>query len=159
MPSRGFWPFASSPLDGMDADAQYRAIRWGRAPWREVTVDVPGLTRRQTLVTLGYLRTFVFDALEGERLVFARPFPWLALGERDNRLYMVPREDKKARLVVPRGALARPIVQVWYDSLKGDEGALYHHEHEPRYPRLAQVAGGVQLRGGDYHVAAEGIVG
>ncbi len=159
MPSASWWPFASNPLEGEDAHGQFEAIRWGRKVRRTVDVDVPGLTRAQELVTLGYLRALVLDVLGGDQVVFARPFPWLAVGVADNRLYLVPRRDKGARLDVPGAALARPIAQVWYDSVKGSERALYHHEFEGEWPVLRRVKGGVQFRGGSYVVAPEGITG
>ena len=159
MPGASWWPWSSNPLEGLEPTAQFEAIRWGRKVRRTVGVDVPGLARAQELVTLGYLRALVLDALEGDRLIFPRPFPWLAVGVADNRLYLVPRSDKGARLEVPGAALRRPIAQVWYDSAKGSERALYHHEFEGEWPHLARVKRGVQFRGGSYVVAPEGITG
>lgn len=142
------------------ARAQYEKAHWGIKPTRETSVDAPGMTRKQALWALGKLRVLVFD--DGTHLKTKRPYPFLAVGEKDNRIYFVGPGElamSKAGLWGPAGT-RRTVVRIDYDAFKGSATELvyWYHEHEPPYPSL-HVGADKRPRyvGGGYYVRAEGI--
>lgn len=147
-------------MDALKARKQYELAHWGIPPTRETPVDAPGMKVKQALWALGKLRTLVF--LDGSILRTKRPYPYLAVGERDNRIYFVGEgelEMSRAGKWGPVGS-RRQVTRIDYDAFKGDETKLvyWYHEHEPPYPTL-YIASDKRPRyeGGGYYVRAEGI--
>jgi hypothetical protein len=146
-----------------DALEQYDQLRWGRAPGRLVEVRYQGKLA-QDLVALGELRALVF---EGGRGIKARkPFPWLAVGAEDNRLYVVG--GSTSAVAKERGwgtgGSRKELWQIHYSSIKGrgrgTKSVYWFHDFEPQRPVLHVVPGGwPEILGGDYFVADAGIVG
>lgn len=163
MPKRFQWPWDRSPLRGKDAYEQYEALRWGNAPRRVFEVQSPALTRKQLLVSLGRLRAlFLGTGRQARALRPRKPYPYLVVGELDNRLYIVGGSTDRMARDGAWGEVGsrRRIVQVDYDSLKGSTDAYFYHEHEPPFPWLVILSGGYPAyRGGRYKVGPEGIVG
>lgn len=122
------------------------------------------MTTRQQLVSIGgkcRLRALYF---RGDLILRpARPFPFLAFGARDNRLYPVG----GSTATMARRHLWGPPGHVWiveridYESTKGNERVYFFHDHDgKRLPRLKiHRDGWPQFVGGSYRVEAGGIVG
>jgi len=149
---------------------KYRAVQWGCEPEGLVKVEVVRMTTRQELLRLGVLRKLWFE--DGSTLIASQPYPVLAFGEKDNRIYFVGgsvAEMAEAGRWGKRGA-GRVVIQIDYSSHKGKcgrdgtarkgRGTYYYHEHEAPFPRLRiDEYGWPEYVGGGYHVRPEGIVG
>lgn len=157
---------AASPLHGLDAVEQYTSTHWGRRPKRTTAVSTPALKTQQALVKMGDLRALWLKAGPDhvEVLRPRRPYPVLAFGQRDNKLYIVGGSTAamaKAGAWGKRGS-TQTILRVDYDARKGVRRALvyFYHDHEPPYPSLVILPSGYPAyRGGRYKVAREGIAG
>lgn len=146
-------------MRGEKAEKQYERLHWGIRPRRRRTIDVPGMRLKQTVVELGRLRALVLTSPEGTHSVIVRPkrpYPRLVVGQRDNRLYIADHGAFK----LPASLDGSVIERVDYETAKGDEEAYYYHDHEPHFPVLRVLSGGLaQYAGGSYVVAPEGITG
>ncbi len=166
MPPRSFWGTARSPLEGLDAVEQYTSTHWGREPRHVITLATPALTREQPLVAMGKLRALwlALDEAYVEVIEPPKPYPTLAFGKRDNRLYIAggcTAAMARRRAWGPVGS-RRVIVRVDYDAKKGSRRATvyFYHDHERPYPQLQILPSGYPAyRGGRYKVAPEGITG
>ena len=94
----------------------------------------------------------------------SRPYPVLAFGRVDNKLYIVG--GCTAQMARKRqwgdAGTRQTILRVDYDAKKGRERAMvyFFHDHEPPYPELVILPSGFPAyRGGRYKVAPEGIAG
>lgn len=154
-------------LRGLDARAQYEALRWGRRPRSAFTVDSTSPTS-QALVELGKLRSLFLVTVDGEdvgELRPRRPYPTLAVGAVDNRLYVVG----GSTLAMSRsGDWGQPgrhnlwIRRTDYEARKGPGAELvyWYHDHERPFPRYEVTRDGrPHFHGGGYHVEPAGIVG
>lgn len=146
---------------GDDAHEQYRALQWGRNPRREEVVEYVG-PAGQELVALGKLRALLLSPKRG--LVLPRPYPWLAVGSQDNRLYIAGGSTRKVARARGFGAVgsSRELWGIHYDAAKGHgaRSVYWVHDFEPTRPRLVVLTGSrPHIAGGDYFVADAGIVG
>lgn len=160
MPRKGWWREATQPMRGEDPETQYAKLHWGIQPRRRQVLDVPGMRVRQDVVQLGLLRALLLAANGGEISVVVkprRPYPRLVVGAVDNRLYIANHHG----LRLGREFSGAQILRVDYDASKGeDKGVYWFHDHEPEFPWIRMLAGGLpQYAGGSYVVAPEGIVG
>ncbi len=149
-----------SPVSGT-VDEQYRDLRWGLEPRFERTVTVPGMRRREAVAELGLLRVLYLRRPDGSVVTWRvpRPYPWLAVGAKSGRLWIVPRRAMNLSALAGMPKAGWRVIRTDYTALKGDEDAYWYHDHEAPFPRLYRVDGHVQYRGGGYFVAPEGIVG
>jgi hypothetical protein len=159
-PRKSFWRSLTQPMKGEAAAKQYERLHWGIKPKRRVVgFEVPGMTTRQEVVQLGKLRALVLESANGQLSVVVKPrapHPRLVVGARDNRLYIADHHG----FALPPIYDGATILRVDYDATKGRESAYFYHDHEPEFPRLRLLAGGLpQYSGGGYHIAPEGIVG
>lgn len=166
MPRRSFWGSARSPLEGLDAIDQYTETHWGREPRYTVELSTPALKRAQPLVAMGKLRALWLevDRDYSEVIKPPKPYPTLAFGERDNKLYVLGGSTAamaRRKAWGPVGS-RRTILRVDYDAKKGSRrGMIYfYHDHERPYPKLRILPSGYPAySGGRYKVAREGISG
>lgn len=169
MPARSLWGSRASPLAGLDADEQYIKTHWGRVPpHRDQDVSTPALTRAQELVEMGKLRALWLDLWGDDDYVEvlrpSKPYPSLAFGRKDNKLYIV---GGSTAAMARRRQWGKPgarqqILRVDYDARKGRyrSTVYFYHDHEPPYPSLVILPSGYPAyRGGRYTVAPEGITG
>jgi hypothetical protein len=164
MPTHAAWGFgAKRGLAGTDPTDQYRELRWGNEPKWDLDVEVPGMSRRQTLVELGRLRVLVLRGPRGTvEAKLPRPYPHLGVGTEDHRIYVCGGSSDRlarARAWGPPGT-RYTVLRVDYDADKGGEDVYWYHAHESPFPTLLVLPSGhAQYRGGGYHVEAAGIVG
>lgn len=149
-----------SPLVGQHPHDQYREIRWGNEPKKETVVEAHGMKIRQNLIELGRLRQLILCT--GGIIKAKRPYPHLAIGEKDNRLYIVGGSiDKMAQSGQwSQFGTGHLLCQIDYESNKGGELVYWYHEFEPRFPTLKiDPQGYPRIVGGGYRVERAGIVG
>lgn len=150
-----------APVEG-DAHSQFEELHWGNPPRWETEVTLRGSRVRQRAVLLGDLRALLLDR-GGRGWQFKRPWPWLVVGEVDNRLYLTGDEvgDLAARRQFGQPGEERELFGVHYSARKGSPRAVYWvHDFEDELPRLVVAEDGWPLIvGGSYFVAPEGIVG
>lgn len=159
---------ASSPLRGLSAKEQYEALRWGIKARKASTVESTSPIA-QPLVELGRLRALFLVDDEGEdvgALVPKRPYPHLAVGAKDNRLYIVGGSTDDMAAAGDWGQPGRHnlfVRRTDYTARKGTDTrdvVYWYHDHERPFPRYTvREDGRPHLQGGGYKVASEGIVG
>jgi len=154
-------------LEGLSATEQYKALRWGRDAKRSLAVNSTS-PRAQALVELGKLQALYLVDVDGEdvgTLVPHKPFPALAVGTADNRLYIVGGSTDAMATKREWGQPGRHNLWVRrtdYEARKG-KGAdvvYWYHDHEKPFPRYTVTKDGrPHFEGGGYHVESAGIVG
>lgn len=154
-------------LDGMTASEQYKALRWGLDPRKRHTVETTS-PRAQALVELGKLQALYLVDVDGEdvgALVPEKPWPSLAVGVADNRLYIVGGSTDSMAKRRQWGQVGRHnlwIKRTDYEAKKGkgSEVVYWYHDHEKPFPRYVVTKDGrPHFAGGGYHVESAGIVG
>lgn len=154
-------------LEGLSATEQYKALRWGRDAKRLLSVNSTS-PRAQALVELGKLQALYLVDVNGDdvgTLVPHKPFPALAVGTVDNRLYIVGGSTDTMAKKGEWGQVGRHhlwIRRTDYEARKGKgaEPVYWYHDHERPFPRYTVVKGGrPHFEGGGYHVESAGIVG
>lgn len=157
-----FWNPLNRRVQG-DAAEQFHALSWGHDARTLVPVVARHMKKPQRLVALGKtakLRRIYFE--NGTVLVLRRPFPWIAVGEKDNRLYFVGGSTAE---MARRGWWGAPgsrrkFRRTDYEATKGRERVYWFHDHEKPYPTLRIGPDGFPIvSGGRYRVERGGIVG
>jgi hypothetical protein len=150
-----------SPVEG-DAQKQFEELHWGNPAQWATDVTLRGSQVQQRAVYLGDLRALVFDAA-GYGLQFRRPYPWLVVGERDNKLYLCGPAVPELAVEEAFGDAGsrRELYGIYYSAAKGGKKRIYWtHDFEDERPTLAvEPSGFPRIVGGSYFVATEGIVG
>ena len=154
-------------LRGLDAREQYEALRWGRPARRAHSVESTSPTA-QALVELGKLRALFLVDVNGDdvgELRPRRPYPTLAVGSKDNRLYIVGGSTLTMARSRDWGQPGRHplfIRRTDYEARKGPGAELvyWYHDHEKPFARYTVTRDGrPHFQGGGYHVEPAGIVG
>lgn len=154
-------------LEGLTATEQYKALRWGRDAKKLHAVNSTS-PRAQALVELGKLQALYLVDVNGEdvgTLVPHKPFPALAVGAADNRLYIVGGSTEKMASRGDWGQAGRHALWIRrtdYEARKGKgaEVVYWYHDHERPFPRYTATKDGrPHFEGGGYHVESAGIVG
>ena len=182
MPERDRFPreyFTSNPFEDMDAFDMFRELRWGDEWTEAFEINAP-----EDMAVLGHAaelrleyhlnphqrRKNVQGRRDGRRYKWKKnEAPFLAVGKDTNRLYLVPMDADGMPVDIPsKGYVVRgKVSRTEYWSTKGNDDALYYHDHEPPFPALwwhptAGVYKIVPYHQGpkrSYAVASEGIVG
>lgn len=150
-----------TPLSG-DARQQFREWHWGRrGKGKSTPVEYTG-TLRQDLVLLGKLRALLFD--DGSSPVMGRPYPLLAGGARDGRLYVVGGSTAKMARAGRWGepGFARELEAIHYEAKKGARSSVVYWTHPFEGERPWYVVGAdgwPRIEGGSYFLSDAGIVG
>lgn len=154
----------NNPLRGQDAEGQFHAVQWGNHADREFSLNVPHLARRQDLVQLGKWRRTYIRTRDGKvRVIVAqRPYPFLAFGEADNRIYLA---GGSMHAMARAHRFGQPgvhghVLRTDYDSTKGSRGrsTYYYHDHEEPFALwVVHRDGWPSYLGGGYTVRPEGI--
>lgn len=152
---------AFDPLEGT-AREQFRAWHWGRrGKGTSTAVEYTG-SLRQDLVQLGRVRALIFD--DGKSPVMARPYPLLAGGAKDGRLYIVGGSTAQMARSRRWGApgFERELAEVHYEAKKGARSSVVYwtHPFEGERPWYRVGADGwPRIEGGSYFLSDAGIVG
>lgn len=139
-------------------------IQWGHKPTKVFEVDVPS-KRKQDLIEIGRLRQLIIRLDNGDEVEIqtVKPYPWLVVGQKDNRLYIAGgsvREFGQAiREHFGTGNVGK-IIQTDYESKKGEKKSFYYfHEHHSPFATLRiDASGHPHYIGGGYEMRPEGIV-
>lgn len=159
---------AQERLQG-DAEQQFIDAHWGREPTGVAQVNCPPNRSRQNLVKMGDLEALFVSNAQDKTVIEKIDLnikglkkPWLCFGQVDNRLYICGGDTIKMarRRLFGLPESTRDIYRVEYTTKKGNESALYYHDHEFPFPKLKiSKYGYPAIKGGRYHVEAAGIVG
>jgi len=98
----------------------------------------------------------------GTILLLSRPYPWLASGQKDHKLYFAGGCTAQMARTHQWGApgSSRAVCRIDYQASKGKKFTYWYHDHEPVFPKLVAAKDGYPIyRGGSYRIEAGGIVG
>ncbi len=157
--------FDGNPFDGKNPEEVFSLLHWGNTHKRITEIDAP-----EPLVMLGVMALLAMES--GHQLHFNKGEAFLAVGNKTNQLYIIPRVRNKPIEKVPdfSRALKRigRVKATHYLSTKGgSKEHYYYHDHEPPYPMLYlhNSSGCGYIRAANYKgkpsyaVGREGIVG
>ena len=128
--------FEGNPFEGQSPEQAYRRLRWGESVRERWSLVAP-----EPLAGLGVVARLDY-ARVSERYDDEDEAPFLAVGVRSNRLYIVPRGSDGAPVDIGHqlGGTRRlgSLLRTDYLSLKGGEDAYFYHHHERPYPTLRE---------------------
>lgn len=157
--------FEGNPFEGLGPSQVYRRLRWGERERERWAIVAP-----EPLASLGIVARLDYGRWSA-RYGDEGTAPFLAVGTRTNRLYVVPRDAQGGPVdighsVGPTRRLGL-LRRTDYVSVKGGQDAYYYHRHERPFPTLrinprtgVQVVVPARMRGRrSYAVSDAGIVG
>ena len=157
--------FKGNPFEGKNPEEAFSLLHWGNRTSRVFEVDAP-----EPLVMMGMMALLRME--QGHELRFGKGEAFLAVGNKTNTLYIVPRVNNAPKKRVPslnrsRMRYAGKVKATHYLAQKGGtQEHYYYHDHEQPYPGLYLDSSGVGYivpatwKGGpSYAVGKEGIVG
>lgn len=156
--------FRGNPFARTTPDEMFSVLNWGNKHRRISEIDAP-----EPLVMLGMTKLLI---LPDRHLIFSGGDAFLAVGQKSNELYIIPRVNDRPKSFIPEFSRRTtkyigPVLQTDYMSSKGGiRPQHYYHTHQEPYPKLWVHSSGVgYIRASNnngkpsYAVGKEGIVG